>query len=450
MLLKDKIKMNKLNKLKYISFFLSFLIIFSYFLGFYFNENSAGAGGYNGDISWILNNIKIFQENSLINSIFHKELFGNRPPLIYALNKIFNPYFYEYEKYRYTVFYLSLIGVYILYLGLKFKYNETNKSILFSLATLILLSPYYRTSGFWALNENYGLVATITSLTLINYFKANLTKNNISLTYIYALVFFSSLTVYFDQKLVLVPLISFFTIMFNPISYKIKISTIFLYIILSIPFLILIYYWQGIVPRLTQELNTNSILTLQRTSKLYYYNLGYTSTLLAFYLFPFIFLKNANFFSLLKNFFISKKNFILILIPLFYLLYLKQNYIFKDYTIDNYWIGFGYVHKFAKIFFNDIFYQEIFTYTAIFLSWLVICIYSERRIKCNLIILYFFLISLFFWPLMQEYFDPILLIVIILFADDDLKLNIKNILFLISYFGLFLIFANIYYYRLLN
>ena len=33
------------------------LIIISFFAGFYFDENSAGAGGYNGDITWILKNI---------------------------------------------------------------------------------------------------------------------------------------------------------------------------------------------------------------------------------------------------------------------------------------------------------------------------------------------------------------------------------------------------------
>ena len=32
---------------------LHFLPLISFILGFYFNENSAGAGGYDGDSSWI-------------------------------------------------------------------------------------------------------------------------------------------------------------------------------------------------------------------------------------------------------------------------------------------------------------------------------------------------------------------------------------------------------------
>ena len=34
-----------------------FLPIISFFVGFYLDENSAGAGGYNGDIKWIKSNI---------------------------------------------------------------------------------------------------------------------------------------------------------------------------------------------------------------------------------------------------------------------------------------------------------------------------------------------------------------------------------------------------------
>ena len=73
--------------------FLSLLIVVSYFLGFLLNENSAGAGGYNGDITWVLKNIDIFKNNSIYNSILHPDLFGNRSPLIYVINKLLNPFF---------------------------------------------------------------------------------------------------------------------------------------------------------------------------------------------------------------------------------------------------------------------------------------------------------------------------------------------------------------------
>ena len=111
-----------INKKKNYNIFLysiCLLIIFSYFIGFYLDESSVGAGGYKGDITWILKNIDIFKFNELKDAIFHKDLFGNRPPLIYVLNKLFNPFFYDYEQYRVFVFIISLIAPYLIYLNLK-------------------------------------------------------------------------------------------------------------------------------------------------------------------------------------------------------------------------------------------------------------------------------------------------------------------------------------------
>ena len=42
-----------------------FLPLVSFILGFYFNENSAGAGGYNGDSSWIRKNIDILHSHKV-------------------------------------------------------------------------------------------------------------------------------------------------------------------------------------------------------------------------------------------------------------------------------------------------------------------------------------------------------------------------------------------------
>ena len=78
--------MNKLISKKNITYITFSLTIFSFFLGFYYDENSAGAGGYIGDISWILKNIEIFKNNSLQDAILSDDLFGNRTPLIYVVN----------------------------------------------------------------------------------------------------------------------------------------------------------------------------------------------------------------------------------------------------------------------------------------------------------------------------------------------------------------------------
>ena len=331
--------MFRLNK-NYINYFLFFLIVVSYFFGFFFNENSAGAGGYKGDITWILKNIEIFKTNNLIDAIFDEKLFGNRTPLIYIINKIFNPFFFEYEKYRYSVSLLSFLGIFIFYLGLKIKFKEVNQSQLLLISSVILLSPYYRTSAYWALNENYGIFFSILSLVLLGSSKNWLGKSFYFLK-ITLLIFSSSLCVYFDQKLIIIPLIAYLTIINYEKKLSFKISITVLYGIFSIPYLFLIYKWRGLVPPLTQLENPNSITSLNHIKDIYLFNFGYASTIIGFYIFPFIFFKEKNFINLLKKFFLNRNNYIIIFIGLIYILVLNFFYNFEDYTIKNYWIGLG-------------------------------------------------------------------------------------------------------------
>ena len=49
--------------------FLTSLIVIYFFYGFYINENSAGGGGYNGDLSAVFKNLQLFVNNNFIDSI---------------------------------------------------------------------------------------------------------------------------------------------------------------------------------------------------------------------------------------------------------------------------------------------------------------------------------------------------------------------------------------------
>ena len=57
--------MIKNNNKEYILLILIFLTYLSLILGFFLNKNSAGAGSYNGDISWIWKNYDIYKNNNL-------------------------------------------------------------------------------------------------------------------------------------------------------------------------------------------------------------------------------------------------------------------------------------------------------------------------------------------------------------------------------------------------
>ena len=436
--------MNKFLTKKNIIYLIFSLIVFSFFYGFYFNENSAGSGGYNGDITWILRNIEIFKNNSLKEAIFHNDFFGNRTPLIYVINSIFNPFMFEYEKYRVSVFLLSLIGPIFIYLCLKKRFPKTNKEIILLLSSIILLSPYYRTSAYWALNENYGLITSLISLFFLNLFvEKNISKQQ-KYTYLIAIIFMSSLSVYFDLKLLIITIICFFYILKSKILFKEKFLSFLLYLIFGIPYLLLILEWNGIVPPKTQAANPNTITNIYRISDLYIYHLGYVSTIIGFYLFPFLFLKKKNIFQILKDFLNDKTKVAILILPLIYILYMYSNIDFKSFTIDDYWIGLGVVKKAADFLFQDILFREMFTYLVFFLSWIVILLYIEY-VTDYLIISFYFILSLFIWPLMQEYFDPIIIILVLMIFKTKVRLNYLNSSLLVFYFVTLLIIAKIYY-----
>ena len=420
-----------------------FLPIISFFLGFYFNENSAGAGGYQGDISWIKSNINIFLENNILKATLHPDFFGNRTPLIYILQKIFNPFFGNYEMYRITSFLISLIGPIIFYQLLKEKFYSVEKEILFLIASLIYLSPYYRTSAYWGLNENYGIITTITSFYyLFKVFEASKFK----LSNLFLLIIFSSLSVYFDLKLAFVPLLSFLIILFSKYNYKLKLFVFFGYAILSIPYLLLIIYWGGLVPVKTQYFNTNTITSFEDLNKLYFIHIGYAATLIGFYILPIVLFTTKDILNSLKSMWLRKESkYFLILVGIF-IIYHFCFFDFKKFTITDYWIGLGIVHKFSNIVTNKIIYREIITYVFFFFSFMLILYYYFLN-KINLIYLsYFLFISLLLWPLMQEYFDPIILIVAFSLFKSLKYFNKKNTFIIFLYYSFFLIIANIYYF----
>ena len=313
------------------------------------------------------------------------------------------------------------------------------------LSSIILLSPFYRTSGYWGLNENYGLLSVILSLVCLSYFLKKIEIENKINQYLYLIILFSTLSVYFDQKYLIVTMLCFFSIIFSKINIKIKLFTFLIYICLSIPYLILIYKWGGIVPLRTQLMNPNTITSISRLNNLYFYHLGYTTTLIAFYLFPLLLLKKNNILKSIEVFFSSKWSYVIISIPLIYIFLIYNYYDFKSYTLNDYWVGLGVVHKSALILFSNVNYQEIYTYFAFFFSWIVIYLYIERNYTDYLIIIFFYILSLIIWPLMQEYFDPIILILALMTFKTKIKLNLYNVLFVFFYFLTFLIISYVYY-----
>jgi len=417
----------------------------SFFLGFYLDENSAGAGGYRGDWKFLWPNLQVFLNNDVLSAIKDENFLTNRPPLSYILHKFLNPFVENEIHFRRSVFFISLTVPIIFYFFLKKKYQKEDNLILFLLSSTVLLSPYFRTSSYWGLEENYGFICLLLSSIFLNLFLSkNNEKKNTNYLSLFFCIFFSSACVYFDQKLLIVPIICFFTIIASQ-KNKIRIFSTLLYLLMSSPYIYLINVWGGIFP-------TELTITRKLGDVIYLDHIGYASTIIAFYLIPLLIFKENSIKIMIQNFFKKKESYYLILLPLIYIIYLMViSYFFeKDPINTNVHLGKGMVHKISFILFDNIFIKKIFIYLSFFVSALVILIFVDKNFKDKLILSYFLIIALFIYPLMQEYFDPIILLMVFTFFSTKLFINFKNVTILFFYLSTLLLASNIYYYNLLK
>ena len=420
-------------------------IIVSYFLSLYFDENSIGSGGYNGDLTWIWRNFEIFKSNNLVEAIVHEKFVGNRPPLLYILNLYLNPFLDNIDSYRKSVFLFFLITPVILFFTLKKKFAYQNNYFLILISLFIFLSPFFRSSAVWGQEINYGILSLI--ITFFYFYKFKHSKSFFDLLLV---IFFSSICVYFDQKLLIVPLFCFLNILLNKeIAVTEKILSTAIYFIFSLPFIFLIFVWGGIVPALTQESNYQSFNSIQNFT-LHFYHIGFASTLIALYLIPLIILKEEINFSKIKKF--LKLNFLVLFLPI--ILYLGI-YIFfdwyellqsKQYTTSNgATYGLGFVDKLGMMLFNDLIIRKLFTFLAFSISWIIIVYGLKIKATSWLIVIYFYFLSLILLPIMQEYFDPYIFLLSLLMNKDKFNFSFSRTITSSLFFICALSFAIIYY-----
>lgn len=410
-------------------YLLIFLTASSYFLGFYLNENAAGAGFYSGDLGHVWKNVQIYLNNETIKSINHPEIYSNRPPLLYLLHKYLNPLTTNIETFRLSVFLISIISPILFFYCLIKKFDKTNKILLAVIAVTILLSPYYRTSGFWGLEENFGIISVLIAIIFfLDYEKNNSNKN------LFLLIFFSSLCVYFDQKLLVVPLIFFIKIFFSNQKFGKKMTLTLLYLLFSIPYFYLIFTWKGIFPPSHNELHNFNIVLWD--------NLIFSITIMSIYFIPFIFF-NKDFMLHIKKMLVNKIFFASIVFILFFIFYLEFFYVRPEFDFHSNFDGGGAIRKLFLILFENSMLQKTFLFLSALFLWPTIFLFSR---KDNFyIILYFLILSLFIYPLYQETFDPIMLLLIVFFFLKEPKIKFENVVFVNLYFATFLLCSIFYY-----
>lgn len=423
---------------------LSFITILSFFLGFNWNENSAGAGGLTGDFQNTWKNVNTFIKNDLATALDYvksgnREYYiSSRTPVLYILNSIFNPFTYSISSFIKSIFVFSLLGFFLFYKSIKESFPKHNNASLLLLSCTLLLSPYFRTSAFWGAEENYGIVSTI--LTFLFFNKLNFREINRDLyIYLYLTIFFSSLAVYFDQKLIIIPILIFLEIILSKkINLNIKMFTIMNYFIFSLPFIYFILSWQSIVP-------VGDSIVRGVGKKILLYHPMYLTTILSFYLLPLLLFKKK--ISFKENIINNQTNRIMIIL---FSLYLISIFYFNNLDTDSTY-GKGAAFKLISFIFENDIVKKILILLISFISFLIILIFCNKNIYYHIFFSFLLLSSVFIYPIFQEYYDPLILIVVLLyfFKKEEVNLNEKNILILFFYLVIFLISANFYYYSLL-
>ena len=409
-------------------FFLFFLILLSYFLGFYYRENIAGGAEADfNNLTW--KGILAFK-NNFTETLFNYGAIGEGSlPLFHIINAYLNPLSYSQVSFQFSICLLSLLNVVFFSQILRQKYKINNvDSYLYS--SIFLILPFFRSSAFWGLTENLGWLFLI--LTIKYYLVVEKNKVNIFL-----ICLFSSLALYTRPYLIFFPVFFIMNLLIKKDYFILK-TSIFYYTIFAIPGLILLYIWGGSVYLGTGEDKVNFILEYHQP-KFIFKNLVIFSSIFLFYLLPFHLVS----FSTEKKIDRNKK--IYYLIALIFLLTLNHLNVF-DYLKDN-TLGGGAFLKISQLFFYD--NNLLFIIIAFF--GIISIIYFLEISKKNFVLIFCILIIYCTAKnIYQEYFEPLLLIALLSLFDlkkpsiNVLKDN-KTVLKFLFYFSIY--FFSSYYYR---
>ena len=408
------------------------LIFQSYILGFFFRENLAGGAEQDfNSFTWPL--ILAFKENFLGTLRSYWSFGEGSTPMFHILNSYLNPFIYNQLAFQGSITLLSFLNVIFFSQIIKTKFKLNNlDSYLY--ASIFLILPFFRSSAYWGLTENLGWLFLILS---IKYFiKYSDGKNKDNILNVFLICFFSSLALYTRPYLIFFPIFIILNSMLDKEYYLLKYSSFF-YLLLSLPGFALLYVWGGSVHLGVGEDKINFIEEYHHP-KFILKNLVVFVSIFLFYLIP---IEISNF---SKKINLSTKSMIIFLSILCILLILNFFNIFE--YLNEIRLGGGAILKLNKIIFND---RLFFFLLFVSIGLLVLFDYFTLS-KKNKIILFSLLI--FCQPrfILQEYFEP--LILILLFTLFDLKEKIsdkikdnKTIMIFSTYFLIY--FLSSCYYR---
>ncbi len=411
--------------------FLVLIFFISFIVGFILRENIAG-GAESDFLKFTWPAIQGFKNNFFDTLINYGKYGEGSLPLFHILNAYLNPFSYDPYAFQISISFISLLNVIVFSKILSNKYEINNlDSLLY--ASIFLILPFFRSSAFWGLTENLGWLFLLLSikyyLEFKNKFNTSKTKN------IFLFCVFSSMALYTRPYLIFFPI---FLVMktFLDKDYSSLKYMILNYFILAMPGFLLLYLWGGEFKLGDGEVN---LISDYHNPKFILKNLVIFSSIFLLYYLPFLI---SEIFEKIK---IDKKKFLksfsIILIVLLLLNYLNLfDYLFEEE------LGGGALLKLNFLLFGNTLYFFIFI-SAIGLYSIFKLLSISRN---NLILFLSLLIFCFPKYILQEYFEP--LIIILLFTLFDFKKNStkfikdnKNIYIFFTYYLIY--FFSSYFYR---
>ena len=389
-----------------------FLLSVTLLIGFFFNEESSGSGGFIADFNNTWGYVEVLKESFFV---LPSKWVAHTPLHFIIISKV---YMFVESKYFIRLIFcsISILIPFLFYLCLKVNYPNEKKEHLLALASLTFLFPSFRSGAIWA---NDHITALFFFLLFLIFFLKWRKDSNFKLltTNIYLQIIFLALAVYTRQYYVLIYIYCMY-IYFRKLSLLNFFKLSFIIFILAIPGFFLIYYDPFILKVTFDTKLYNTVLI--------------SSSILSFYLIPIFF--STLLFNKGKILIEKKEQFIFFLISLIIVLFLS---FFFDY---NYKMGGGYFLKLSYLLFNT---KILFLISSLVGLILLFNLAKENNDNIFLIILMVFGFSAYM--IFQKYFEPMFFLIFFLMIKSQVAKiflnNIKNIYFLFFYLGIYLITA---------
>ena len=205
---------------------------------------------------------------------------------------------------------------------------------------------------------------------------------------------------------------------------------------MSCPILFLFYLWGGILPPVDAVGRGISIHSLN------FQHIGYVSSIISFYFLPFILEKNLKLQRFL-NINVENKKIIFTSFLIFIIYFLFFYDLSKEFNFGN-----GVFFKLSSLLFVSQVYQKIFLAIVFIISLFIILRFLKKDFYNYFILAFLIFSSIIYKPVLQEYFDPLMIILIFTFLSTNFLFKRFNLMVCYLYFISFLIFSNIYYYKL--